>query len=80
MAKAKEKALFLKCGSAVNHSGDRDYFVYRSSKKATDDAHHFTYTMCFCRNEFEKHTGIKLKKGEVVEITVKRGKTLRKAK
>lgn len=78
MAKAKQKVVYIRYSDEMY--GD-DYMLYRKKSQAISDIKtgHHGYESGYCKDFFERATGFKLKDGEVVELILKRGKTVRKA-
>lgn len=76
MAKAKQKKMF------VCRFGTDKYDPYYITRREPKEGHVYGggYIIDLCAVDFQKYTGIKLKEGEVIELIVKRGKTVRKAK
>lgn len=78
MAKAKTKIVYI----VKNDNGVDDYFLYKKKSVAIENATEewvHDYETSFCKHFFERATGLKLKSGEVIELVLKRGKTVRKA-
>ena len=68
----KKKKIFYIRKEIDAYLGDRDYLLYRTKKDLAEG-----YAMyIFCRSQFEKLTGIKLKDGDVTEIIIQQGKKI----